>query len=362
MEELRTLRGQRARTKFFAEGLEQYNKVHPNSTAKQLDVKLAVDCLTDLISSSTNNVSKIIGYSHDPRRLCLWLENMPALKKIKMFSGAPLADEQVRYALSKCYNLKALEIYRWAVYQESDAQLASLLSAIPGEGLKSFILTDGSVCFGDLSVNALIHRHGPTLTELEISELNWPSFCSLTTAQGLTNLRYCLLHNDRDNRYYSTLDDNTATAVSQFFANNTHLQHLSLRISSVERILGPAIPKLRLNSLHIDHQEDHFPNFGTFLSTQSDTLEELTLRHVGWGDHAELGLHAGLVMGICTLHKLKRLIIITPCSSLVTNAEAGEIAANCPKLEHLTLDAGALGDEALDHLATLTNLTEFHPQ
>lgn len=368
MDELRTPRAQTAKTRFFAGGLEEYNKIRAVSSgmrqAQTLDVTTAVNCLADLISSSTKSVTKLIALSPGAGHLRLWLENMPALKEIKLFTGAPLADQRVRDALEKCFSLKVLEIYYWAHSQESqhDAQVASLLAAIPAPGLKRFVLQSSFESFGELSFSALGHHHGTTLTELEISDMSHHAFYALMMAKGLTNLQSCKLYIE-DSGYgrIPTADDDTVTALSQFFTLNTCLQHLSLRIPSTDRILRPAIPKLRLKSLDIDYGQDDIPRttLGPILSTQSETLEELALVDTGGIDEL-LPTPAELLMAICTLHKLKYLSMIAPQLSLLNNSEVGEIAANCPNLEELRLASTALGDETLDHLATLTNLDTFH--
>jgi hypothetical protein len=372
MEEFRAPRGQIARTQFFAGGLEEYNKVRAISIGKtqlkRLDVDLSMDSLTDLIALTARKVTKLIGYTPSPEYLHRWLVNMPALKALKMFSAAALSDEQVRDSLANCSNLKSLEIYHWPDWtsapSDMDAQLASVLAAVSGAGLQRFVMSRGSGRFLELSAAALNHRHGQTLTELELLALDWDSFCSLTVVQNLSNLRSCTLDISHDSANFpflgDILDDETASSLSQFFVQSTCLETLHLHIPYPEKILRPAIPQLHLKSLFIEyHQESPLrKSFWPVISSQSDTLERLTLNCQDRTDPDRLP--SELLTTICTLHKLKYLGIEAIDICLLTNSEVGEIVANCPHLEEVIFASTALGNEALEHLAMLENLTMFH--
>jgi hypothetical protein len=367
MEELRTARGKLARTRFFAGGLEEHHKIGAISIEKGqmefLNVNLSMDSLTHLIASTARNVATLIAYTPSPDYLHHWLENMPSLKALKMFSAAAMSDERVRDSLGKCSNLRSLEIYHWPYWSTIgptiDAQLASMLAAVSGAGLHRFVMSRGSGCFLELSAAALDHRHGQTLTDLELLSLDWSSFCSLAATRNLTNLRSCKLDTSYHHWDSPLPNDETALSLSQFFVQSTHLETLDLHIPFTDQLLRPALPKLQLKSLFIEyHVESTLSDtFWPVISSQSNTLERLSLKYHDKGEPERLP--SQLLATICTLHKLKHLGIETIDVTLLTNSEVGEIVANCPHLEEVIFASMALGNEALEHLAMLENLTIF---
>lgn len=364
MEEFGKYVGQTARTKFFEDGLEEYNKTRLLSVGKRnnsiFDWQNATDCLTDLIVKETKNVTILIRQTTLPDHLHLWLQNTPSLEALQLFSGSTLGDERVVEALTGCPNLRSLELYYWqpsGSSEDLDALFARFLRSMV-VGLRRLVIKNCRPCFGELALSALAHYHGNTLTELEANDLQSDCFYSLSLASNITNLRSCVLYVDEMVRFAEPEDK--FAVVSEFFARNTSLETLSVGIVATSRILGTALPNLHLKHLTItDTVDEVIPDtFWPAISSQANSLETLILDSK---DHfLEMKLvPEEMLKAICLLHKLK-VLAISAFFPLIRDEEVGRITDNCPDIEEFLVASPALSDFTLQHLSKLKRLRTFN--
>lgn len=360
MEELRTPRAQSVRAKFFAGGLEECNKVrsHSGGPAAIFDFNSATDALTDIIVPGTRNVTHLIRQPADTpkgeRRLHRWLMNMPALKYLQLFSGDAFGDERVHDAIRLCPNLKSIEIFMWRE-TNADAMFAQLLSAISGSALERFVIQHGYECFGQLSLSALSHYHGSTLTEFEVLDISGACMDSFNLATDIINLRSCTLNQSHPGELIGTTD--RLDAISQFIARNKHLERLDVSLFGLEYILPSAIPSLRLKYLSIAEvlERQDPTTFWTALATQSQTLETLMLK--SQNRYTDLMLSSGdMIAAIRQMYRLKCLTINT--FGLV-DSDVKQLVSGCQDLEDLSLTSSALTNKSLESLSTLPKLVSF---
>jgi hypothetical protein len=358
MEEYRTPRAQTVRTKFFTGELKEYNKSRSNAVSgKSFDYHLAADCLTDLIAPAARNVTTLIRQTTLSGHFHLWLPGLPALESLQIFSGETLADQDVRDALVHCPNLKSLEIYHW-LGTNPDEALAAFLRSIAGNGLERLIIKGGFVCFRELSVSALGHCHGNTLTELEGIDISASSLEAFSLASSITNLRSCILHTSPGLAEYVT--DTIFETMSNFLAQNTHLENLDLNIGHIDKILVSVLPALKLKHLSFSEGRiaDTLPStFWSALTSQADSLQSLRFDAPDQLTLSQM-LPSDVRDSISSLHQLRHLTI-DGLIRLLTDMDVGTVVKGCPLLEELCLASLALTDETFIQLSSLRHLTTF---
>lgn len=360
MEEFRSWRGQETRTAFFSGGLEHCNKsrkVTIGRVQEIFDVNLSTDLLTDIIVAGTRVCTVLIRQTiemanQDPGHLHRWLSHMPALQALQVFSGQGLEDERVRTAIQLCPNLKSVEMYHWPEAAGSD--FAAFLSSITGPGLERLVIKKASF-FEQLSLSALSHFHGATLTDLELLETEASFVNALGIGTSITNLRSCSIKPQRG----VILDEETLIRrVADFFTRNTKLEKLSLRIEFAEPFLSQVLPSLHLKSLTLFDLFDA-RDLCSAIPSQSNSLEEFQLDST---TEAALALDIFsepevFLDAICSLPKLKRLRI--NYSFLIGDWEIERIVNNCPQLTDLYVASLALSNMGLRALCRLSDLTTF---
>lgn len=365
MDEFRPIRGANARAAFFRGGLETCKKMKTyNSGQDYFDCNSSADSLADIIIPGTHNVTTLIREtperpSSSPGHLFRWLSHLPSLEYLQVFSAEAFEDERARDAISTCQNLKSLELYLWTG-TDKDQALSQLLSTMSGVGLRRLAIKRAEHVFQQLSLSALSHYHGKTLTELDIQDISQSCLMTLDVAPNITNLNSCIL----DYGGKTPFAESTLETISQFLIRNQSLKKLELRLGEGIQQILPAVllSSVRLKRLSITDTSDMVlpDSFWNAFSSQSDSLECLILQSA-LPDPDIIGMTDAMLNAIRLLYKL-RVLTITGFAVSVVDWDIQGIASSCPNIEHLSLASSALTDHALTSLSTLPGLKTFLSQ
>jgi len=385
MDELRPSRMAPWRKAFFADGLEECEKVRVFASGTYFDFNLSTDFLADIITKGTRNAVALI--RETPERptaeeqgeghLARWLLNLPHLEFLQVFSAEVFEDERVRDALTQCPKLRSLTIYLWsqaAALGEAtaeDSALSQLLSSAgQGVGLERFVMEHGTRTFGQLSISALSHFHGRTLVELEILDISTSALTQLSLASNVTQLRICTL--SYDSHITPEIDniENYIKTLSSFLSSNASLQILDIRVPNMEAVLKSSLQNLHLHTLRLTELikprvESLFgPDFWKAISTQSSSLQELYLPPplVSENSLVEFSdLPGDMMTAVCSLPKL-RTLEARGFTRYITDEDVYNVVINCRELRQLMLTSPLLTDAALMSLSGLPELREFLAQ
>ena len=376
MEEFRIPRAGNARQAFFRGGLEECNKTrkHIGQPDIVFDYNSSADSVADIIIPGTRNVTTLIRQttelpSSSPGHLFRWLNFMPGLESLRMFSAEAFEDERARDAVARCRNLKSLEIYLWTDNRRGTSEMtpdeafSQLLSTIKEVQLKRLAINHGETLFQQLALSGLSHYHGDTLAELEIQDISEEGLLALNIATNITNLRSCILNYTGPGNFFEDDPPDYCEAISQFLIRNRALESLDLSLEAIRYVLPPVLnSSLRLKRLCItDHSDTVFPDIlWQAFASQSNSLECLILRRV-FPDPELFTITDAMVNAIRLLYKLKVLTIMGFAES-VTDSDIQAITSSCRDIEELSLASPHLSNDALTSLSTLPRLTTFLSQ
>lgn len=132
----------------------------------RLDLLPILEDVGSLLVSKTQLLEQVSGKLSSGAFL-KWVPNMPRLKRLELYHGEVLADQEVHKAIYEhCPQFEALSIFQW-LGSESDHQLGSFIGGLPNQMLKD--LTTYSACGVAMETCLALNNHGKSLRKLELN-------------------------------------------------------------------------------------------------------------------------------------------------------------------------------------------------
>jgi hypothetical protein len=156
---------------FFSGDLQRFHHTTKGTTRNgktftKLNVVPVLEGIAMTVISSTRLLEQVSGRL-EPAAFRRWLPNMTRLRRLELWNGEVLADEQVHQTIYKhCPHFHALSIFMWQG-TEADRQLGAFISGLPTQILTELITI--SNCGVSSDTCTALNKHGDSLKRLELN-------------------------------------------------------------------------------------------------------------------------------------------------------------------------------------------------
>lgn len=353
---------------FFSGPLERFNltidapvRQGSRNRPKRLDLRAIVLAVGDVITEQSPLLEALTEPTIDgvfSSALPSWVPRLSHLKRLDLWDGSALADENVCKLLhSHCPQLDSLRIYS-ATSEDADEQIASFISGRQPNTLVHF--ENISNCHIGLDTAVALNQHGKSLSVLKL-------YLTGDKIKALGCVRECTSVNTLAIEYSGPPDNLKANEndlfleITEWLRNCTALRDISISnmVSAPDMILpillneAIQLHKLQINSheglmyLVKDHQDFH-QSLG-----QKRSLQELSLRADPEGLLGDP--LAEVTNSICALTDLRHLHL-TRISDYFSDQHVRAFAEHLVNLEHIYIGGYGISDGVWDAVARLRNL------
>ncbi|RDI88971.1 hypothetical protein Vi05172_g1007 [Venturia inaequalis] len=318
----------------------------------RLNFSAIFEAIGDEIIPKAPNLQRIDG----PRGLTgyafvRWLPSLSKLQHLKVFDGNVLGNTQIPSLIrDNCPKLESLSIFMW-IGTNCDQNLAAILSALPGNTLKSFA-TFSRTQFGSETCLAL-NSHGASLKVLELQLENEvvPQLGVLKDCTALESIKLT----DAGGGIDLKTNQVALAGIVSWLLSCHNLHTLTLHNFTSGAVLATPVllsDKIRLEELEIDnYPESDQDTFHRALLNQT-SLQRLLL------DGEEVQTFDSLAVFVHSIEQLKQLrsLKLVWVSNKFNDQHINTIAEQLTNLEHLYIGGLGLRDVSLESMANLKNL------
>ncbi|KAE8372729.1 hypothetical protein BDV26DRAFT_88129 [Aspergillus bertholletiae] len=324
------------------------------SAPKSVDNEYAVSKIGSAIIKRPTLI-RGISCNVQPSVLAEFLQQLPLLQTLTIWSGASLTDHAGDKIRNHCPDLKQFTIYSWQDQPSSNAEADSekFLNELRPNTLEYFEVLSQSH-LGPRSIRA-IGAHSSSLTELKLTSLTVSTIAELASLAPLPALRVLVLTDSRglpyDDVYYQLI-----RRVANWIGSCKALQRLELRHFVHDALLlAQTLPEesLRLSSLSLagyNHITSLFHNVGDLHCASlfhkalhhQPSLRGLYLQGEG---SDEVEHNECLVQAISKLHELRELEL-KGISDGFTTDHLMALTPFLPHLERLWISGDYFRDDA----------------